>query len=222
MDNKSAFCAEIYDNKIRKVIPLYDVIYDQITDLIRTYFGDRSISLLDTGCGTGRMGLQASETLNLSELVLCDPSEKMLEGAREKLAGKNAEFCMCGSEELNFENRFDVVTAIQCHHYFDRSQRETAVKNCFRALKPGGMFICFENTAPFTETGRNLVLKRIENFGLNAGRTPEEAAHHTGRYNTEYFPVTVSDHLELLRKTGFAVSEIFWLSYLQSGYYAVK
>ena len=222
MDNKSAFCAEIYDNKIRKVIPFYDVIYDQITDLIRTYFGDRSISLLDTGCGTGRMGLQASETLNLSELVLCDPSEKMLEGAREKLAGKNAEFCMCGSEELEFENRFDVVTAIQCHHYFDRSQRETAVKNCFRALKQGGMFICFENTAPFTETGKNIVLKRIENFGLNAGRTPEEAAHHTARYNTEYFPVTVSDHLELLRKTGFAVSEIFWLSYLQSGYYAIK
>ena len=222
MDNKSAFCAEIYDNKIRKVIPLYDEIYDQITDLIRTYFGDRSISLLDTGCGTGRMGLQASESLNLSELVLCDPSEKMLEGAQEKLAGKNAEFCMCGSEELSFENRFDVVTAIQCHHYFDRSQRETAVKNCFRAQKPGGMFICFENTAPFTETGKNIVLKRIENFGLNAGRTPEEAAHHTGRYNTEYYPVTVSDHLELLRKTGFAVSEIFWLSYLQSGYFAIK
>ncbi len=222
MDNKSAFCAEIYDNKIRKVIPFYDEIYDQITDLVRTYFGERSISLLDTGCGTGRMGLQASETLNLSELVLCDPSEKMLEGAREKLTGKNAEFCMCGSEELSFKNRFDVVTAIQCHHYFDCSQRETAVKNCFRALKPGGMFICFENTAPFTETGKSIVLKRIENFGLNAGRTPEEAAHHTGRYNTEYFPVTVTDHLELLRKTGFAVSEIFWLSYLQSGYYAIK
>lgn len=222
MDNKSAFFAEKYDEQVKMVIPFYEEIYSQISDLLNIYFKDREISLLDTGCGTGRMGIQALKTLNISEMVLCDPSEKMLAGAKEKLSGKNIEFCLCGSEELEYENRFDAVTAVQSHHYFNREQREKAVKNCFRALKPGGIFICFENTAPFTETGKDIVLKRIENFGINAGRSPEEAANHTSRYNTEYFPITVSDHLELLKKTGFSSSEIFWLSYLQSGYYAVK
>ncbi|MDE6798419.1 MAG: leucine-rich repeat domain-containing protein, partial [Ruminococcus sp.] len=42
------------------------------------------------------------------------------------------------------------------------------------------------------------------------------------RYGTEYFALYVSEHLDLLRKTGFETAEIFWHSYMQSGFYAVK
>ena len=146
----------------------------------------------------------------------------MLSDARKKLANQGCEFHCIGSEKLDFSNRFDIVTAIQSHHYFDRAARETAVKNCFNALKPGGIFICFENTAPFTECGKDLLLKRVEAFGLAAGRTPEEVRSHSARYNTEYFPITIKEHLELLEKTGFAACELFWHSYMQSGFYAIK
>ena len=162
------------------------------------------------------------ERLNLSELVLCDPSEKMLADAREKLNDQPCEFYCVGSEKLDFENRFDVVTAIQSHHYFDRATRETAVKNCFKALKSGGIFICFENTAPFTKCGVSNMLKRLEDFEIKAGRTPEEVRSHSARYDREFFPITIAEHLELLRQTGFAVAELFWHSYMQSGFYAVK
>jgi len=222
MDNKSAFNVNQYDENIRKVIPLYDEIYQQIFSLINAYYGDEKISVLDTGCGTGTFGLKACESLNLSELVLCDPSEKMLADAKLKLQDNLCEFMCIGSESLDFENRFDIVTAIQSHHYFDRQTREKAVANCFRALKSGGLFICFENTAPCSETGRDIMLKRLENFGLQAGRTFDEVKSHSVRYNKEFFPVTVKEHLELLNKTGFKVSELFWHSYMQSGFYAIK
>jgi tRNA (cmo5U34)-methyltransferase len=45
---------------------------------------------------------------------------------------------------------------------------------------------------------------------------------HSARYNTEYFPITIKEHLELLDKTGFAACELFWHSYMQSGFYAIK
>ena len=32
----------------------------------------------------------------------------------------------------------------------------------------------------------------------------------------------ITEHLELLNKTGFQVSELFWHSYMQSGVYAIK
>ena len=210
------------DENVRKVIPHYDEIYEQIFSVITTYCGDKPLAVLDTGCGTGNFGVIALNRLNLSELLLCDPSEKMLADARKKLANQGCEFHCIGSENLEFSNRFDVVTAIQSHHYFDRATRETAVQNCFNALKPGGIFICFENTAPFTERGKDLLLKRIEAFGLAAGRTPDEVRSHSARYNTEYFPITIKEHLELLEKTGFAVCELFWHSYMQSGFYAIK
>ena len=162
IDNKSAFAVNQYDENVRKVIPFYDEIYAQIFSVIEAYCGDRPLAVLDTGCGTGTLGKMALERLNLSELVLCDPSEKMLADAQGKLKNQVCEFHCVGSEKLDFENRFDVVTAIQSHHYFDRATREVAVRNCFKALKAGGIFICFENTAPFTEYGVSNMLKRLE------------------------------------------------------------
>lgn len=222
MDNKSSFNSDIYDDNIRRVIPYYDEIYNQIIDLIQTYFENKPVSLLDTGCGSGIMGIKAYEKLNISEMVLCDPSENMLDTAKAKLKDKQCTFLNIGSEYLDFENQFNVVTAIQSHHYFDRKNRKTAVYNCYRALKPDGIFIYFENTAPFTETGIRIVKKRVENFGISNGRTQKEVTNHSSRYNKEYFPITISEHIELLNKTGFKVSELFWHSYMQSGFYAVK
>lgn len=222
MDNTSAFQANQYDANVRKVIPFYDEIYQQIFDVIQIYFENRKISVLDTGCGTGNFGLQASRILNLSELVLCDPSEKMLADAEQKLKNHSCEFFCIGSENLPFENRFDLITAVQSHHYFDKNTRKQAVQNCFRALKSGGMFICFENTAPFSETGKTIMLNRLEKFGLHAGRTPEEVKSHSLRYNQEFFPITIQEHLDLLRNAGFQTAELFWHSYMQSGFYAIK
>ena len=222
MDNRSAFNVNGYDANVRKVIPFYDDIYQQIFSIIGAHCGKRSISLLDTGCGTGTLGKMACSRLELSELVLCDPSEKMLGEAREKLAGHKCSIIRAGSEDLDFSERFDVVTAIQSHHYFDRDTRKTAVRNCFNALKSGGIFICFENTAPFSSTGKDIVLRRLEEYETAAGRTPEEVINHTARYGTEFFPINIEEHLDLLRETGFGAAELFWHSYLQSGFYGIK
>ncbi|MDE6666545.1 MAG: methyltransferase domain-containing protein [Ruminococcus sp.] len=227
MDNKAAFNVSQYDDNVRKVIPYYDEIYKQIFDIIHTHYAQSEkykmpFSILDTGCGSGTFAVMAYEELNISEMVLCDPSEKMLSDARNKLRDKNCIFRCIGSENLDYTEKFDVIVAIQSHHYFSREMRERAIMNCFKALKSGGIFIYTENTAPFSETGKDIVLKRVENFGVNAGRSREEAVAHSARYGTEYFPLNVSEHLELLRKTGFEVSEIFWHSYMQSGFYAVK
>ena len=221
-DNKSAFAVNQYDENVRKVIPFYDEIYEQIFSVINAHCGDKPLAVLDSGCGTGNFGVMALERQNLSELVLCNPSEKMLANARKKLNNQACKYHCIGSEKLDFENRFDVVTAIQSHHYFDRATRVAAVRNCFKALTSGGIFICFENTAPFSETGKELMLKRLEDYEIKAGRTPEEVKSHSARYNREFFPITIKEHLELLEKTGFAVAELFWHSYMQSGFYAVK
>ena len=221
-DNKSAFAVNQYDENVRKVIPFYDEIYEQIFSVINAHCGDKPLAVLDSGCGTGNFGVMALERQNLSELVLCNPSEKMLANARKKLNNQACKYHCIGSEKLDFENRFDVVTAIQSHHYFDRATRVAAVRNCFKALKSGGILICFENTAPFSETGKELMLKRLEDYEIKAGRTPEEVKSHSARYNREFFPITIKENLELLEKTGFAVAELFWHSYMQSGFYAVK
>jgi tRNA (cmo5U34)-methyltransferase len=38
----------------------------------------------------------------------------------------------------------------------------------------------------------------------------------------EYFPITIEEHLSLLREIGFEVIELLWFSYMQAGFYCQK
>lgn len=42
------------------------------------------------------------------------------------------------------------------------------------------------------------------------------------RFKHKYFPITIGEHLNLLKRVGFRVAELFWLSYMQAGFYAIK
>ncbi len=49
--------------------------------------------------------------------------------------------------ELEDIEKYDVVTAIQVHHYLSEKDRRLVVEKCCRALKAGGLFFTFENIA---------------------------------------------------------------------------
>ena len=79
-----------------------------------------------------------------------------------------------------------------------------------------------ENIAPETEKGIEIGLKRWRGFQLNQGRSASTVDKHIDRFNNEYFPILVKQHLDLLKTTGFQVVELFWFSYMQAGFYAIK
>ena len=76
------------------------------------------------GCGTGTLAAKALEILRDIEFTLCDPSNDMLNLARKKFDDTEARYVNLPSDGLDFENEFDVVTAVQCHHYYDAEGRE--------------------------------------------------------------------------------------------------
>lgn len=42
------------------------------------------------------------------------------------------------------------------------------------------------------------------------------------KYDDKYFPIKISEHLKLLDSVGFRIVEIFWLSYMQAGFFCIK
>lgn len=118
--------------------------------------------------------------------------------------------------------RPQVITAVLCHHYLRRPERQDAVRSCHRLLADGGLFISVENAAPDTSAGIRTGLDRWRRFQVEHGKSPADADDHARRFDRDYFPITIAEHLELLRKTGFKAAELFWFSYLQAGFYAVK
>lgn len=222
-DNASAHMSAEYDAKVAATIPYIDSFYRSAIELVRAS-GKPADKWLDTGCGTGTFCVKAKSLFPDTEFTLSDPSASMLKIAAEKAGpcGK-VSFEQADSQSLVFPDEyFDVITAIQCHHYLDGPGRAKATANCFRMLKRGGVYIEFENIRPLTESGLETGLRMWRNFQTGMGKTPAEAAEHLKRFDTEYFPVTIPEHIDLLKRTGFSVVEVLWASYMQAGFYAKK
>ncbi|MDN5308669.1 MAG: tRNA (cmo5U34)-methyltransferase [Methanolobus sp.] len=226
-ENKTPHMPEDYDTKISTVLPYYSSFHQETINLVRSFPGTPKL-WLDTGCGTGSLVSAAIRQFPDTKFLLLDPSESMLEQARRKLSP-------CPPERLGFlkasatqefsgelEERPDVITAIQCHHYLDRENRKKAVRVCYELLRKGGIFITFENIRPLTDEGINVGKRYWGSFQKACGRSDEETGQHLKRFGTEYFPITVEEHLALLRETGFRAVELFWYSYMQAGFYCIR
>jgi tRNA (cmo5U34)-methyltransferase len=190
---------EDFDARISSVLPYYSCFHQETINFIKSLPSSPRI-WLDTGCGTGSLVNKAVRQFPATKFLLLDPSEGMLSQARKKLSSCLAdrlEFLEASatqefSQEL--KEQPDVITAIQCHHYLTREDRAKATGVCYNLLKEGGVYI----------------------------RTEEEIEEHLKRFDTEYFPITIEEHLKLLRETGFRTVELFWYSYMQAGFYCIK
>jgi len=225
-DNSTAHKSSEYDEKILRTIPYYEQIHRECIHLIETVFPHPS-AWLETGCGTGTFAAAAMERFPDTTFYLADPSESMLEICRKKLSErtKAGQCVITSSTSLGIdlpENSLDVITAIQCHHYLDPAAREETTAHLYRLLKPGGLYIHFENIRPSSQDGMAIGKERWRRFLTDNGRTREEAYLQVERLDSEYFPITIEEHLGLLRRVGFRGSEILWASHMQAGFYSVK
>lgn len=219
--NDAAFSTDKYDMEIRRTVPFYGELYRQIAETAKA-FGNKPLSWLDIGCGTGKNAEAVLGKVPLEKFVFADVSEEMIEVAKSRFRFPEAEFMVSDISHLNFCGEFDIITDVLVLHYLKIPERKTALQNCFRALKKGGLLITAENFAPSGAILEKLYLKRWESFQLEQGRSPEACRRHLERYGKSYFPITVSESLDMLRDCGFAESEVFALSCCQAAFISVK
>jgi tRNA (cmo5U34)-methyltransferase len=227
-DNATPHLAADYDVSVRQTIAFYEAIQAQTVDVARTIKTNVDC-WWDAGCGTGYLVELAIPHFPRTSFVLTDPSQAMLDQAESRLKkykSNNVKFLPpIGNQNLiTYEGKAhpQIVTAILCNHYLRRDGRRAATQACYRLLEQDGVFITVENISPVTEGALTLDLRRWRRFQLERGRPPSVVDDHITRFNTEYFPITVDEHLDLLRRTGFRNASLFWLSYMQAGFYAVK
>ncbi len=220
-DNKSAYVSEEYDIEIRKTLPYYDDFYEQVIDLVKACKHE-ALNWLDVGCGTGKMAEFALENFEMEQFVFCDCSEKMLEFVKKRFSFSITEFILCDVQELSYKNEFDVITSIQVNHYLQKEERKLSIQKCYEALKENGLFISFENYAPFSELGKQIYLDRWKNYQISQGKITVDCEKHINRYGKDYFPISVTEHLKIMQDCGFRVVEILWLSNMQVGVWGMK
>ena len=160
----------------RKYEHLSEVI--AISKLIEQIPCSRKNNLLEIGAGFGRLAEIYSKLLN--KCVLLEPSQKLLNQARERLnKKKNLIFKRGVGEKIPFKNQFfDIVLIVRVLHHL--SQPEKTIKEINRVLKLNGYFYLMDAGKGFF----NPVFKFIDQ--PEALFTPEEIKNVAEKHNLKY------------------------------------
>src|SRR5512140_540094 len=77
-------------------------------ELIATAEIKENHSVIDIGCGTGKLTVELARLAARGNVIGIDPSEEMLQKALEVCAGvENLRFLRTGAESIEFVDRFD-------------------------------------------------------------------------------------------------------------------
>jgi tRNA (cmo5U34)-methyltransferase len=227
-ENIPRFNAKTYDREVRTVVPFYDMMMEEVLDVVAALKPAPKV-WLDTGCGTGYLVGKALAMFPKTQFVLSDPLENMMEGAKTRLQnlrdGRVSYLPPSRSENLALfkdELKPQVITAVLCHHFLQADERLTATKTCFDLLEPGGVYVTVEHTAALNETTKNINMTRWRRFQMAHGRDSDEVEKHLLRYGTKFFPISAAQHIQLLKEVGFKTAEVYWASFVDTGFYAVK
>lgn len=130
--------AEDYDNSFLQ--RLFFVALHQFTLGQATVGRSPTASILDVGCGTGRLLRQAAQRFPAAQLTGIDAAEEMILVARAA-APRAAllRFVQGFAEELPFaDHSFDVVVSTLSFHHW--SDQRMGLREVHRILSPGGTF----------------------------------------------------------------------------------
>jgi len=146
-------------------------VYDTLVELADLR-GDEEI--LDVGCGTGILSSRLAQASDGIKVCGLDAGSHMIKDAAKRVQGHRhqAEYRVGTATRLPYaDGRFDVVVSCLLFHLLHGPEKELALREIFRILKPGGRYVCAEfETVPvgLLRRGRSVYPSDlIETVGFN-------------------------------------------------------
>ncbi len=194
------------DNEV--LAKTYDEISDSQFHNGSTLVGELEVksgaTVLDIGCGTGRLGRYVVEIIGTSgSLIGIDPLAERIRIANEKNEHSNAVYKIGSAEDLGSiaDNSIDVAYLSAVFHWV--TDKVTALREIFRVLKPGGRVGI---TTGAKELNSFSEIQQITDSVLK--REPYAAVVKTEDATLKKHGLTATELIQLLTQAGFTVENI--------------
>lgn len=160
-------------------------------------------SILDIGCGTGKLTIEIARLAPKGFVVGIDPSEEMFEKAREKSASfKNISLLPISAQSMDFAERFDLAFSNSALQWV-KEQRQV-IESIYRSLKDRGR-IAFQLPA-------NNFCKEFFNYIENATTVLHYKEFFVNWRLPWYFPTDI-EYEGKLKGAGFKNINVFYKDY---------
>ncbi|MDA8174903.1 MAG: methyltransferase domain-containing protein [Nitrospiraceae bacterium] len=175
-------------------------------DLIKLACVKIADSILDIGCGTGKLTLELARFAPAGSVTGLDPSEDMLRKAAEASAASgNVSYVKGLAQEMDFNGQFDLAFSNSALQWIKGPEgQKEIIGRTFKALRPNGR-IAFQMPAMdfcrefFEYAGRAIRANGFERFFRDFERP-------------WYFPAA-REYEALLLKAGFSAVNVYYKDY---------
>ena len=219
--------AAVFDDMVARSVPLYQEVQRMVVDLAGT-FARPGTKVVDLGCSTATTLCLLGQAIPdpTVRLIGVDSSEPMLEKAREKLA----RFGLADRVELvrrDLAGPLDLsgasVVLMNWTLQFVRPlHRDDLARRIHEGLVEKGCFLLSEKITASPSLLNRLYIDFYHRFKRRNGYSDPEIARKREALENVLVPYREEENVQLLRRAGFGVVDVFCRWYNFASFLAIK
>lgn len=219
------FCSQqvvdSYDQHIRKLIPGYELVHQQILAILQAHLPEPAHVLI-IGAGTGYELGYLLQAFPQCIFTVTELSQRMLDKAKDFAAPWNKDnrvhFVLGSNTDFDPQPQFDAVLSILVTHFVPFTEKLEFVRAARCGLKPGGIFLTFDLTQfRFAQEAESL--KQICKMN---GLMDKQTHAMLSRMNDDFYALSDEETVNLMHDAGFAQVNSFTQVLCYQGFIAQR
>ena len=220
-DFESQKVVDGYDQHIRKLIPGYEMVHQQVDAILNAHL-DVDAHILIVGCGTGYELEYLLKRHPEWRFTAVDPSLTMLQKAQTQITamGKasQVQFVHGETSSLDLTTGFDAALSILVAHFIDDQKKLTFFEAIYSRLNMGGFLLTYD----LMTCTNPQQLQALQHLCLKQGLTEEQCQKMIERMDQDFFTLSSAEYFQLLNKSGFEVIQPYSQMLSYQGFMAQK
>jgi tRNA (cmo5U34)-methyltransferase len=219
--------AGVFDDMLDRSVPFYSEMQRMIGELV-SIFAIEGTNIYDLGCSTGNTILNVLKNTESQDIKVTgiDYSKSMLENAERKIhdsyTGSNYELIRADlNKPIQIKNA-SVVIMVLTLQFVRPLQREALIGQIYNNLLDNGCFILIEKVIAQDSMFNRMFIDLYYGFKKRMGYSKLEIAKKREALENVLIPLRIDENIDLLRRNGFSMIEIFFKWYNFTGIIGVK